>query len=75
MVFLVVSPFFLSPEKGSALETIVLMPVIPIIMAAVILVLLGRSRYDTILPPPLRIIGLVIFFLWILLFFIDNPFI
>lgn len=50
-----------------------LIPAIPVIMAIVILVALGRSRYDTILPSPLRIIGLILFVLWILSFFIDNP--
>ena len=74
LIFLVVSPFFLSPEEGSTLETLMLIPVIPIIMAAVILVLLSRSRYDTILPLSLRVIGFIIFILWILSFFIDNPF-
>jgi len=74
LIFLVVSPFFLSPEEGSTLETLMLIPVIPIIMTAVILVLLSRSRYDTILPPSLRVIGFIIFILWILSFFVDNPF-
>lgn len=74
LVFVIVSRFFISPEEGSTLETLMLMSVIPIIMAAVILVALGRSRYDTILPPYLRIISLIIFFLWILSFFIENPF-
>ncbi len=72
LIFLVVSPFFLSPEEG--LETLMFIPVIPIIMATVILVLLSRSRYDTILPLSLRVIGFIIFILWILSFFIDNPF-
>jgi len=74
LVFLVVSPFFFSPKEGSTLETLLLAPVIPVIMAIVILVALGRSRYDTILPSPLRIIGLILFILWVLSFFIDNPF-
>jgi len=74
LVFLIVSPFFFSPEEGSALETLVLIPVIPVIMAVIILVALGRSRHDIILPSSLRIIGLILFILWILSFFVDNPF-
>lgn len=78
LVFLIVSPFFISPEEGSTLETLMLIPVIPIIMAAVILVVLARSdmfsRGDTFLPPYLRVIGLILFGLWVLSFFVDNPF-
>ena len=74
LAFLIVSPFFISPEEGSALETIMLIPVIPIVMAAVILVVLGRSRHETILSPSLRVVGLILFALWILSFFVDNPF-
>lgn len=74
LIFLILSPFFISPEEGSQLETLMLIPVIPIIMAGVILVVLSRSHYDTILSPTLRIIGFVIFILWIMSFFIDNTF-
>jgi len=74
LVFLILSPFFFSPEEGSTLENLLLIPAIPVIMAMVILVALGRSRYDTMLPSSLRIIGLILFILWILSFFIDNPF-
>ena len=78
LAFLIISPFFISPEEGSTLETLMLIPVIPIIMAAVILVVLARSdmfsHSDTFLPPYLRVIGLILFGLWILSFFIDNPF-
>ncbi|MFA6404601.1 MAG: hypothetical protein WCW03_01210 [Candidatus Paceibacterota bacterium] len=74
LIFLIISPFFITPETGSTLETIMLIPVIPVIMAGVILVVLSRSRHDTILPPYLRVVGLILFGLWILSFFIDNPF-
>ncbi|OHA79757.1 MAG: hypothetical protein A2675_04070 [Candidatus Yonathbacteria bacterium RIFCSPHIGHO2_01_FULL_51_10] len=78
LVFLIISPFFISPEEGSTLETLMLIPIIPIIMAAVILVVLARSdmfsRGDPFLPPYLRVIGLILFGLWILSFFVDNPF-
>ncbi|MBI2639943.1 MAG: hypothetical protein HYW90_03610 [Candidatus Sungbacteria bacterium] len=79
LIFLIVSPFFISTEEGSVLETLMLLLVIPIIMAAVILVVLTRSDMfsrggDTFLPPYLRVIGLILFGLWILSFFVDNPF-
>lgn len=71
IVFFIVSTFFPSPKEGSILQALILLPVIPIIMGIVILF---KLRSASILPPFLRIIGWIIFFLWILSFFIDNPF-
>ncbi len=78
LVFLIVAPFFISPEEGSSLNDLMLIPAIPVIMAAVMLVVLARSdallSHELTLPPYLRIAGLIIFVLWIASFFIDNPF-
>jgi len=71
LVFLIVSSFFISQEEGG---DFMLIPAIPVIMAIVILVALGRSRYDTILPSYLRIVGIILFMLWILSFLFENPF-
>lgn len=71
LIFLILSTFFPSPEEGSMLEIILLIPIIPVIIGAIILF---KLRSDITLPFPLRIIGFVIFILWILSFFVENPF-
>ncbi|HEY4478787.1 MAG TPA: hypothetical protein VI981_00265 [Candidatus Paceibacterota bacterium] len=74
LIFLIVSAFFITAETGSTLETLLLISIIPVIMAGVIFVILARTRYNTVLPPFLRVIGLILFALWIASFFVDSPF-
>ena len=60
LVFFIVSSFFPSPKQGSTLEILLLIPTIPIIIGAIILV---RNRSNLGVSPILRIIGFIIFIL------------
>jgi len=71
LVFFTISMFLPSPGEGSTLETIMLIPIFPIIIGIIILV---QHRSDLKVPLVLRIIGFIVFILWILSFFIKNPF-
>lgn len=71
LFFVLVSSFLPPSEEGGILETLKLILIIPIIMGAMIVV---ARRSDLMFLPILRMIGLILFVLWILSFFIDNPF-
>lgn len=71
LAFFITSTFLPSPEEGSIFEIIMLIPIFPIIIGIMILV---QHRSDPTVSPVLRIIGFIIFILWILSFFIKNPF-